>query len=162
MPPAPRPPRLSRRHFLAVAPTALAIEAGAAPTGSLPERARAWNGTRELVRGLLLRWQDLEKEIQRRTGSLKLRKAARDSDADALEMIAIDKRLPALFDTQAAGAAQMAALPCQSVADALVKLQVAIAMVGPEDTDPTVWALLQDGYEHLVRSLGAPEASRHG
>ena len=83
MPPAPRPPRLSRRHFLAVAPTALAIEAGAAPTGSLPERARAWNGTRELVRGLLLRWQDLEKEIQRRTGSLKLRKAAREAAGKA-------------------------------------------------------------------------------
>ena len=111
MPPTPRPPRLSRRHFLAAAPTAMALEAGAAPAGSLPERARAWNDTRELVRGLLLRWQDLEKEVLRRTGSLNFRKAARASDADALEMLAIDKRLPALFESQAAGAAEMAALP---------------------------------------------------
>lgn len=162
MPRSPRSPRLSRRHFLAAAPTAMALEAGAAPAGPLPERARAWNDTRELVRGLLLRWQDLEKEVLRRTGSLNFRKAARASDADALEMLAIDKRLPALFDSQAAGAADIAALPCQSVADALAKLQVAIAMVGPEDTDPTIWALLQEGYEHLVRSLGASEAPRHG
>ena len=31
MPPTPRGPRLSRRHFLAAAPTVAAIEAGAAP-----------------------------------------------------------------------------------------------------------------------------------
>lgn len=162
MPRSPRPPRLSRRHFLAAAPTAMALESGAAPAESLQKRARAWNDTRELVRGLLLRWQDLETEVLRRTGSLNFRKAARASDTDALEMLAIDKRLPALFESQAAGAAEMAALPCQSIADALAKLQVAIAMVGPEDTEPTVWALLQGGYEHLVRSLGASEAPRHG
>ena len=77
-------------------------------------------------------------------------------------MIAIDKRLPALFDSEAAGAAAMAALPCRSLADALAKLQVGITMVGPEDTDPTAWALLREGYDHLVGGLGALEAMRHG
>lgn len=154
MSPRPRPPRLSRRRFLAVAPTALAIEAGAAPSRPLPELARAWREARDLVRGLMLRWQDLEKDVQQRTGSLNFRKAARGRDAAALEMIAIDRRLPALFEAEAAAAAAVAARPCQSIADALAKLQVGIARLGPEDTDPVVWALLRDGYDHLARDVG--------
>ena len=46
---APRPnlPRLSRRGFLAAAPTALAIEAGAVPAQPLPELARVWGEARD-------------------------------------------------------------------------------------------------------------------
>lgn len=158
----PRSPRLSRRHFLAAAPTVLAVEAGAAPSRSLPELARSWHETRDLVRALLLRWQDLETDVQRRTGSLNYRKAARAQDTAALEMLAIDKRLPAVFEREEAESAALAALPCGSVADGLAKLRAGIRIIGPEDTDPTAWALLRDGYDHLARELGAPEAVRHG
>lgn len=153
---APRPnlPRLSRRGFLAAAPTALVIEAGAVPAQPLPELARAWGEARDQVRALMLRWQDLEKDVQRRTGSLNFRSAARGRDAAALEMIAIDKRLPALFEAEAAAAAAVAARPCQTATDALAKLQVGIGMLGPEDTDPVIWALLRDGYGHLARGAG--------
>jgi hypothetical protein len=162
MPKTPRPPRLSRRHFLAAAPTVVAVEAVSAPARSLPELAQAWHGTRDLVRELLLRWQDLEKDILRRTGSLDYRKAARDQDAAALEMLAIDKRLPALFERDETESAALAALPCGAVADALAKLRAGIRIIGPEDTHPTGWALLRDGYDRLARELGAPEAVRHG
>lgn len=150
MPTTHRSPRLSRRHFLAAAPTALAVEAGAASARPLPELARAWREARERVRALMWRWQDLEKDVQRRTGSLNFRKAARARDGAALEMIAIDKRLPALFEAEAAAAAAVAARPCQSVTDALAKLEVGITMLGPEDTDPIVWGLLQDALGHLA------------
>ena len=87
MPPTPRPPRLSRRHFLAAAPTAMALEAGAAPAGSLPERARAWNDTRELVRGLLLRWQDLEKEVAALSAAGKYAEAIKKQEQAGQDLI---------------------------------------------------------------------------
>ncbi|HEX7884576.1 MAG TPA: hypothetical protein VF474_01245 [Phenylobacterium sp.] len=41
-----------------------------------------------------------------------------------------------------------------AVSDALAKLQVGIRIVGPEDTDPTAWMLLHEGYEDLADFLG--------
>lgn len=153
MPQSPRSPRVSRRRFLAVAPTALMAEAAVAAPRPLPELARAWIEARGLARGLLLRWQDLEKEVLQRTGSLDFRAAARAQDGAALEMIAIDARLPALFEAEAAAAAVIAARPCRSAADALAKLEVGMSILGAEDTDATAWALLRAGYDHLAGVL---------
>lgn len=153
-PKPPRLPPLSRRGFLAAGAAAPAAQAVGAPTRALPDLAQAWNAERDLLRRLMLRWQELEKDVQRCTGSLDFRTAAKGGDGAALEMIAIDQRLPALFEGEEAAAALIAALPCRSAADALAKLQVGIRIVGPEDTDPTAWTLLRDGYEALLGLMG--------
>ena len=67
-------------------------------------------------------------------------------------MIAIDRRLPALFDTGEAAAEHVAALPGATLGDALGKLEMGIRIIaryeGPSH------ALLLGGYEDLVRLLG--------
>lgn len=93
------PPRLpiSRRTLLTAATAAPAL-CGAGPRPqSVAELAKAWNAERDLIGLLSRRWSDLETALQRRTGSLDFGAAAAAGDVGALEMIAIDMRLPGLW-----------------------------------------------------------------
>jgi hypothetical protein len=152
---ASRPPLpVSRRTFLIAASAAPALHSAAGGAQGVAELAKAWNADRDLIALLARRWSDLETALQRRTSSLDFNAAAAAGDAGACEMIAIDSRLPALFDSAEAAADHIARLPCRTVSDALAKLQVGIRIVGPEDTDPTAWTLLHEGYEDLADFLG--------
>lgn len=150
----PRPPALSRRHFLAAASATPALQGARVKPERAAELARAWNADRDMIGLLTRRWSDVETALQRRTGSLDFAAAAARGDAGACEMIAIEKRLPALFDVAGAAADHIARLPCRTVSDALAKLQVGIRIVALEDTDPTAWTLLHEGYEDLADFLG--------
>ena len=146
-------PSLSRRGVLAAASAAPAAALRAEPR-SVAELVRAWNADRDLIEGLSRRWQRLETDLKRRTGSLDFTAAAARGDAGACEMIAIDRRLPALFDTDEAAAEHVAALPSATLGDALGKLQMGIRIIGPHDGEGPSHALLLGGYEDLVRLLG--------
>ena len=144
----------SRRGVLAAASAAPTAAVVRAELWSVAELARAWNVDRNLIEGLSRRWQRLETDLKRRTGSLDFTAAADRGDSGACEMIAIDRRLPALFDADEAAAEHVAALPCATLGDALGKLQMGIRMIGPHDGEGPSHALLLGGYEDLVRLLG--------
>lgn len=150
------PPRLpvSRRTLLTAAAAAPALcGAGLRPQG-VAQLAKAWNADRDLISLLTRRWSDLETALQRRTGSLDFGAAAAAGDPGALEMIAIDRRLPGLWEAAEAAAERSSRLPCATLGDALAKLQMGIRINGPHDCQGPSYVLLQGGYDDLVRTLG--------
>ncbi len=150
------PPRLpvSRRTLLtAAAATPALIGAGVRPQ-SVAALAKTWNAERDLIALLMRRWSDLETALQRRTGSLDVRAAAAAGDVGAVEMIAIDRRLPGLWEAAEVAAERIARLPCATVRDALAKVQMGIRINGPHDCEGPSYVLLQGGYDDLVRILG--------
>ncbi|WP_375267582.1 hypothetical protein [Phenylobacterium sp.] len=151
-----RRPRLpvSRRALLTAAAATPAITGAGAGPRSVAELAKAWNAERDLIALLTRRWSDLETALQRRTGSLDFRAAAAAGDAGALEMIAIDRRVPGLWETAEAASERISRLPCTTLSDALAKVQMGIRIIGPHDSEGASYALLQGGYDDLVRMLG--------
>lgn len=150
------PPRLpvSRRTLLTAAAAAPAL-CGAGPRPqSVAQLAKAWNAERDLIGLLTRRWSDLETALQRRTGSLDFGAAAAGGDAGALEMIAIDRRLPGLWEAAEAAAERISRLPCATLGDALAKLQMGIRINGLHDCQGSSYVLLQGGYDDLVGILG--------
>lgn len=150
----PRTPKLSRRHFLAAASATPALPRTSVGGECVAEQARAWNADWDFIAYLSQRWQVLERDLQRRTRSLDFIAAADKGDVGALEMVAIEERLPGLFHAAEAAAERIAALPSLTLKDALAKLQIALSIIAPHDSEGPSYALLIGGYEDLVRLLG--------
>lgn len=154
--------KLSRRRFLTAASAAPALQTAGVHGPSVADLAKAWTADWDFIADLTWRWHLLERDLQRRTCSLDFIAAARQGDASALEMVAIDARLPALFQAADAAAERIAALPALTPQDALAKLYVALTLIAPHDSEGPSHALLMGGYRDLVRVLGPGLGGRRG
>ena len=154
--------KLSRRVLIAGASAAPLIAIGAtAPAAAAPlttvedpvlVAVRVWFALDAKHEALVHEWQDLETVLLRNTGSLCVERGLREGRAEARSMRKLSRRQSRLRAKLSRDADAIAAMRATSIQGARAKLELALAIAGP-DCDVQSFALIMGAFEELGRMV---------
>jgi hypothetical protein len=150
-------PKLSRRTMIAAA--------AAAPLGGGMNGAEAadpvvvkvgeWKAAKAAQDVMVREWQGLESVLLDRAQALgmDLAQAHRSRLPEARAMRALMRRIEAMDGPLDRATGRIVLMRPSSTAGALAKIELGLTIQGPHDWEEYAYALVQDGWEQLVRYL---------
>ena len=145
----PRLPNCEGSNNLVEATLSSAIEGTA--TDPLVERIATWFKQRDAADALSKEWQDLEHKLalKRKTLRLDLNQATRSGLSEARQMRLLMQRLRATDRKLDRAAQRILVMRAASRQGALAKIEMALRIQAPVNSQEPAWALIRAGFEEL-------------
>ncbi len=151
--------RISRRTVIStalalplVAPAATAASGSVLqPTDQLVEAAAAWIAEHERREANIRRWQTLENSLFNKARRLKMdcELACRSNMPEARAMRALDPEIDEAFHRLIAAAGRASRMKARTIAGAIAKIELGLAVQGPYDWQDHALELAQGGLAEL-------------